>query len=289
MIFYRWKKLKKIEKIVKELDYNLDFLEKETEGVLEKAEESIRVTKRALKQIKILFLRKKLIPKNEEILFFKNVKPYVFSKLIYYVKLFSIESKRPRSSNKSQVKYFNNHIDRLQNYFNDNLEFYHYFRRGAIFLDEEYFIRGKADIRLFPDSLSFFIDDKFSTSHDTTVATIMAYDMLIIYLKREIDKLENNNSMETNINAFKKQSKLFWTGNKTDLIELIYALHSSGAVNSGTADIKEMASACEQMFNIDLGDYYRTFLEIRSRKMNQTKFIDKLKNSLENKMLDSDE
>ena len=95
--------------------------------------------------------------------------------------------------------------------------------------------------------------------------------------------------METNINAFKKQSKLFWTGNKTDLIELIYALHSSGAVNSGTADIKEMASACEQMFNIDLGDYYRTFLEIRSRKMNQTKFIDKLKNSLENKMLDSDE
>ncbi|AQS95178.1 tetracycline regulation of excision, RteC [Polaribacter sp. BM10] len=283
MIFYR---LKKIEK---ELDYNLDFLEKETEGVLEKAEESIRVTKRALKQIKILFLRKKLIPKNEEILFFKNMKPYVFSKLIYYVKLFSIESKRPRSSNKSQVKYFNNHIDRLQNYFNDNLEFYHYFRRGATFLDEEYFMRGKADIRLFPDSLSFFTDDKFSTSHDTTVATIMAYDMLIIYLKREIDKLENNNSMETNINAFKKQSKLFWTGNKTDLIELIYALHSSGAVNSGTADIKEMASACEQMFNIDLGDYYRTFLEIRSRKMNQTKFIDKLKNSLENKMLDSDE
>ena len=281
--------MKKIEKIVKELDYNLDFLEKETEGILEKAEESIRVTKRALEQIRILFLRKKLIPKNEEILFFKNMKPYVFSKLIYYVKLFSIESKRPRSSNKSQVKYFNNHIDRLQNYFNDNLEFYHYFRRGATFLDEEYFIRGKADIRLFPDSLSFFADDKFSSSHDTTVATIMAYDMLIIYLKREIDKLENNNSMETNYGAFTNQSKLFWTGNKTDLIELIYALHSSGSVNSGTADIKEMASACEQMFNIDLGDYYRTFLEIRSRKINQTKYIDKLKDSLENKMLDSDE
>lgn len=234
-------------------------------------------------------MRKKIIPKNEEILFFKNIKPYVFSKLIYYVKLFSIESKRPRSSNKSQVKYFNNHIDRLQNYFNDNLEFYHYFRRGATFLDEEYFIRGKADIRLFPDSLSFFADDKFSSSHDTTVATIMAYDMLIIYLKREIDKLENNNSMETNYGAFTNQSKLFWTGNKTDLIELIYALHSSGSVNSGTADIKEMASACEQMFNIDLGDYYRTFLEIRSRKINQTKYIDKLKDSLENKMLDSDE
>ncbi|WP_084443143.1 RteC domain-containing protein [Tenacibaculum soleae] len=281
--------MKKIERIVKKLDSNLDFLEKEIEGVLERSEEGIKVTQRALEQIRELLLKRKSTSTSDEIYFFKNIKPQVFSKLIYYVKLFSIESKRPRSSNKSQVKYFNKHIDRLQNYFNDNLEFYHYYRRGATFLDNEYFIRGKANIRLFPDSLSFFADDKFSTSHDSTVATILAYDMLIIYLKTEIDKLENNNSMEANYNAFQKQSKLFWTGNKTDLIELIYALHSSGVINSGTADIKEVALICEQMFNVSLGDYYRTFLEIRSRKINQTKFIDKLKESLVDKMLESDE
>jgi hypothetical protein len=113
--------------------------------------------------------------------------------------------------------------------------------------------------------------------------------MLIVYLQKEIELIENKNGMETNINAFQKQSKLFWTGNKTDLIELIYALHTSGAINSGTADIKEVALVCEQMFNVNLGDYYRTFLEIRSRKINQTKFIDKLKESLTNKMLESDE
>ncbi|CAM1347812.1 Tetracycline regulation of excision, RteC [Tenacibaculum insulae] len=282
-------KLKKIERIVRKLDFNLDFLEKEIEGVLEKSEEGIKVTQRALEQIRELILKRKSTSSSDEIYFFKNIKPQVFSKLIYYVKLFSIESKRPRSSNKSQVKYFNKHIDRLQNYFNDNLEFYHYYRRGATFLDNEYFIRGKANIRLFPDSLSFFADDKFSTSHDSTVATILAYDMLIIYLKTEIDKLENNNSMEANYNAFQKRSKLFWTGNKTDLIELVYALHSSGVINSGTADIKEVALICEQMFNVSLGDYYRTFLEIRSRKINQTKFIDKLKESLVDKMLESDE
>ena len=113
--------------------------------------------------------------------------------------------------------------------------------------------------------------------------------MLIVHLKKETDKL-NNNGMET-INSPNPtvSSKLFWTGNKTDLIELIYALHSSGAINSGTADIKEMASACEQIFNIDLGDYYRTFLEIRSRKINQTKFIDKLKESLTKRIEDTDE
>ena len=75
----------------------------------------------------------------------------------------------------------------------------------------------------------------------------------------------------------RETSKLFWTGSKTDLIEFIYALQCSGVVNSGTADIKELAVVFEQIFNIELGNYYHTFIEIRARKINSTKFIDKLK------------
>lgn len=281
--------MKIFEKIVEELDCHLEFLETDTEDVLIKAEEGIKMTKKILEKTRLLVSRRKFKSNEEEIKFFKCVKPHIYSKLIYYVKLFNIESKRPRSSNKAQVKYFNKHIDRLQNYFNDNLEFYHYYRRGATFLDEQYFLRGKADIRLFPDTFAFFADDKFATSHDSTVATILAYDMLIIYLKKETEKLENNNGMETNITAFQQHSKLFWTGSKTDLIELIYALQSSGCINSGTADIKEMAMACEQLFNIELGDFYRTFLEIRSRKISPTKFIDNLRESLLQKMEELDE
>lgn len=204
--------------------------------------------------------------------------------------MFNIESKGPRSSNKSQVKYLNKYIDKLQVYFNDNLEFYHYYRRGATFLDEQYFLRGKADIHLCLDTFHCFIDEQFPTSHDSTVATILAYDMLIVQLKAKIDKLENNNGMET-INSPNPMLalKLFWTGSKTDLIELIYALHSSGAINSGTADIKEMAAVYEQIFNIDLGNYYHTFIEIRARKSNNTKFIDKLKESLIKRYEESDE
>lgn len=276
--------MKKYINIVNNLDSSLDFLESENEDILVKAEEGIQIAKRALVQLRNSSAKSNFKNIEDEIHFFKQIKPQIFSKLIYYQKLFNIESKRPRSSNKSQIKYFNKHIDRLQNYFNDHLEFYHYYRRGATFLDEHYFVRGKIDIRLFPDTFSFFTDDKFSTSHDTTVATILAYDMLIVHLKTETNKLENINGMEATINPFEKQSRLFWTANKTDLIELIYALHSIGAINSGTADIKKMASACEQLFNIDLGDYYRTYLEIRSRKINQTKFLDKLKESLVSRM-----
>lgn len=276
------------DKELKTLNEKLLILD-DIDDVIIKSEKSIRIIKLSLSRLKKSINNNGFKSNALEIDFFKNTKPKILSKLIYYLKLFSIESKRPKGSHKIQVKYFNQYIERLQNYFNDNLEFYQYYRLESSSLDEHYFLRNKANIHLLPDAISFYCDDEFSTSHDGTVATIMAYDMLIIYLKEEIGKLENNNSMETNINAFQKQSKLFWTGNKTDLIELIYALHSIGAVNSGTADIKEVALVCEQMFNISLGDYYRTYLEIRSRKINQTKFLDKLKESLIARMESADE
>jgi RteC protein len=189
--------LKKHEEILKKLDASLEVLESDSKDILQKAEQGIKLTKQVLEQLRDLVVDQSFKKVSSEINFFRNVKPQVYSKLIYYVKLFNIESKRPRSSNKSQIKYLNRHIDKLQNYFNDNLEFYHYYRRNATTLDEQYFIRGKADIRLYPDTFHFFTDKQFSTSHDLTVATILAYDMLIIHLKKEIDKLENNNSMET--------------------------------------------------------------------------------------------
>ncbi|WP_371815732.1 RteC domain-containing protein [Flagellimonas sp. 389] len=55
--------------------------------------------------------------------------------------LFNIEKKRPRSSRKTQVKYLNKHIDKLQIYFHDNLEFYHFYRitvRNFNSLDKHY-------------------------------------------------------------------------------------------------------------------------------------------------------
>jgi len=73
------------------------------------------------------------------------------------------------------------------------------------------------------------------------------------------------------------------------LIELIYAIHSIGAFNRGTTDIKVLAAAFEQAFHIDLGDIYRTYVEIRARKKERTKFIDYMKESLIHRMDETDQ
>ena len=266
--------------LIVELEGKLEDLESGNEDVLFKAEIGIAHTEKCIKKLQKEVVQKGFPSAQEEVHFFKYIKPQAFSRLIYYVKLYSIEGRRPKGNFKSQTKYLDKHIDKLQIYFNDNQEFYHYYRRDATFLDQQYFMRGKADIFLYPDTFHFFTDKQFSTSHDCTVATILAYDMLIVYLKTEIDKLENTNGMESSILSPANPSKLFWTSHKVDLIELIYALHSSGAINSGMADIKEIALLCEEVFNIKLGNYYHTFVEIRARKSNNTKFVDRLKESL---------
>ena len=273
--------------ILKKLDSELNVLEIEEEDILVRAEKGIKLAKQTLKKVRSIIVDYEFKTKSEEIHFFKCTKPKIYSKLIYYVKLFNIEGKRPRGSNKSQVKYLNNYIEKLQTYFNDNLDFYHYYRREATVFDEQYFLRGKADIRLFPDSFHFFVDEEFATSHDSTVATILAYDLLIVHLKREIDKLENNGNYAS-LRLLQSKTKITWTAHKIYLIELIYALHSTDVINNGTVDIKDIAYFVEKTFKVDLGDYYRAFLEIRMRKNGRTKFLDILKKQLTKRMDDTD-
>lgn len=273
--------------ILKKLDSELNVLEIEEEDILVRAEKGIKLAKQTLKKVRSIIVDYEFKTKSEEIHFFKCTKPKIYSKLIYYVKLFNIEGKRPRGSNKSQVKYLNNYIEKLQTYFNDNLDFYHYYRREATVFDEQYFLRGKADIRLFPDSFHFFVDEEFATSHDSTVASILAYDLLIVHLKREIDKLENNGNYAS-LRLLQSKTKITWTAHKIYLIELIYALHSTDVINNGTVDIKDIAYFVEKTFKVDLGDYYRAFLEIRMRKNGRTKFLDILKKQLTKRMDDTD-
>jgi hypothetical protein len=273
----------KYQKLLSEFEGQLEALESGNGDILYKAERGIALVEKCIHKLQKQIVGQDFETQADEIYFFKHVKPQIFSKLIYYIRLFSIESKRPRGKDVAQIKYLQQQIDKLQTFFNENLEFYNYYRRGAMSMDEQYFVRGNRDLRMPLESFHFLIDDQFSTCQDGTVATIMAYDMLIVYLRKEVDDL-NNNMEPTKNTAMEKPSKLFWTGSKTDLIELLYALHTSKSINGGTVDIKEMASHFEYFYNVDLGNYYHTFIDIRSRKSSRTRFLDRLIEMLNQRM-----
>lgn len=93
----------------------------------------------------------------------------------------------------------------MQLYFNNNLGFYHYYKSKATHLDEQYFLRKNKTIRINVEEYYFFTEDKFSTSHDGSLAIVMAYTKLIKYLKNEIDKLNNTSENMEIINPFQKE------------------------------------------------------------------------------------
>lgn len=276
-----------LTKLLIELEDQLKFIDLEQDDPIKSAQLCIDICLRALNKLKSFIQRYKFRNQNDEIKFFKEIKPKFLSPLVYYLKVYKIESRKPNGSDKIRRKYLLNELDKLKHYFDSNLDFYRYYRTQSNYLDHKYFLRGKYDIRLTVDSFFFEADDRFCTSHDFKVAKILAHDRLQVYLEEELSNLDRK---ETNmITQDLPKVKLYWTESKTALIELIYALHSYGAFDNGRADIKDIAASFEHLFGVELGDYYRTFLEIRVRKTGRTKFIDSLKQSLVKRMDEADD
>lgn len=273
--------------LLNDLNNQLKFIDLEEDDAIKCAELSIDVCRNALNKLKTLLIKHKFRAQNEEIKFFKETKPKFLAPLIYHLKIYKIESRKPNGSNEIRKKYLLHELEKLKHYFDTNLDFYRYYRTQSNYLDHKYFLRGKYDIRLTVDSFFFEADERFSTSHDFKVAKILAHDRLQVYLEEELSNLDRK---ETNmITQEAPKVKLYWTESKTALIELIYALHSHGAFENGRADIKDIAASVEYLFGVELGDYYRTFLELRMRKTGRTKFLHTLIQSLSKKMDEAEE
>ncbi len=224
----------------------------------------------------------------DEIQFFKETKPQISSKLMYYNCIRTFETSRPIGNEAVQKEFILQQLDMLKNYSDDNIDFYRYYRAQRTDLDKHYFLRCQpADIETFFDSSYFERDQRFSTGFDFKVATILANDMLNDYLNAYLNKESHPiNHQQENTTIPKVNAK--WTGSKVALIELIYAIQTSGCINNGKSDLKKMTSYIENLFNIDLGDIYRTFLEIRGRKGNRVQCLDQLRKDLIIRMDEAD-
>lgn len=277
----------KINKTLIDLNEQLNFIDLEIDNHIKKSENAIEIILKSVTALKKIINNNKFKTETEEIIFFKEVKPQFTSKLIYHNMVYKIEMKRPNGGNRILKKYFLNELQKLKAYFDNELDFYKYYRSGSSYLDHKYFLRGKYDIKLALDSYYFETDISFSTSHDFKVARILANDLIQLYLEDQLIMIENKNLGEKS--QRKPNTKLIWTSSKVALTELIYALHSEGVFNNGAADLKDIAEYFEHIFEIELGQYRRTFLEIRARKTDKTKFISVLNEALLKRMENSDE
>lgn len=277
----------KFKQMLFELTEQLSFINLEMDDPIAKSEKSVELTLKAIDNLKKQFLKNKSISNENEIDFFKNIKPKFASLYIYHNAIFKIETKMPHGGERITKKYLNKELKKLKRYFDNNLDFYNYHRTGSTYLDYKYFIRGGHDLKLRLDSFYFEADHRFSTSHDFKVAKILAHDLVQVYIETKILKMGKKEHKEKS--QLEPKGKIIWTGSKVSLTEIMYAFHTKGVFNNGAAELKEIASYFEEIFHIDLGQYRRTFLEIRDRKSDKTKFINALEKELLKRMEETDE
>ena len=226
-----------------------------------------------VKQVKDYVLTNGFADINEEIVFFKELKPLLHSKLIYYMEIKEIESKRILYANKEFVRaYLIEQVERLTGYLEENIYTYKYLQLGSTFLDEALFTRK--NVFYMGEEIGMIDPDYDSMADYVDVESMNAYQMLLEYLNSEILLLDK---------PFSKSSKLVWHGTKRGLVELIYALVTKECF--GEATIKDLADFFQLNFNVDLGDYYGIYKELKERPVkNRAGFLGDLVDGLLKRM-----
>lgn len=274
-----------MQRLYEKMEGQLKVIKDESYPLLKETSQCINICRETLEELKKQVEKNPLKEVKDEVEFFKEIKPRFYSQFIYFVKIFHIEINRPTASDKVQISYLESQLMRIKHFFDNNLDFYQYYRSGATHFDEVYFVRGQQDIRLLPDDLTLSIDHSFSTIQSYKVSKLFAYELLRIYLNTAIASIQLTDPAELKV----ADRKLQWTGSKVSLIELIYSLQTAGVVNNGMADIKMLTNFFERTFQTDLGNVYNVFQEMRIRKKNRSSFLDLLKERLVQRMDEADE
>lgn len=254
----------------------------DSSSLLCKAERSYRIAETLILKLRDFIAEYAFQDKQEEIHFFKKVKPQFQKEVIYWSEIIQIEVNRPLPGSVEDKRYPKILLQGIEQYLTRNRWLYTYYRLGSTHEDELLFLREKAYGPFLPDG-NIDADPIFSTTASSTLARILAMEEIAQWL----------NSQKADKGRLQPEEdgrKLTWTGSKAQLIELVYALESYGIFNNGKTNVKEVMEYFQLCFNVDkVSNYYGYFQTMRIRKKDRTPFLNGLVEHTIRRMDESDE
>lgn len=239
----------------------------------EKLKLHIKLAKEILHNLRLNIRNRKFENFDEEIHFFKHIKPNIYAEFIFYNNQLKYQVSKPNTTNSILKNYLKNELKKIESQKRKNLKFYQYYKHNNTFLDHIYFLRENKQLELFSTDISVYLDSEFYTSHDTLAAEVLAYDLLTNFFKKEINTLKNISTSIIDDNNKNFKASLNWSASKTDFVELMYALKVSGAINTGNINTKELIIKLSKFFNLEISNSYKTYSEIKNRSLERTKFL----------------
>ena len=273
-----------LQNIILEIHIKEDKILSQNKRLIDEAYEMTLYLQDLLFTVKKYVIEEGFKNDEEEIYFFHTIKPKILGKLIYYNKIYRIETGCPVNNGKMYHTYFTSRLQELKKEYAEhicNSDFYRYYRSGRSDKDEVYFRLGNINYHDGLNSFVFEIDSQFSTFYDYKIARIIANELLYNYLLTKINPDENP---DMNFQKPEGTKDVFWTESKNALIEIIYALYACGAISHGKIGIRKISLMFQILFRIPLGDLHHAFHRMKTRSGSRTAFLDQLKTSLEEYM-----
>lgn len=242
---------------------------------------AIGIVSDSISRLKTLLLEQAFESQEEEIHFFKEIKPACDAYLIYYLRLLNRQEFIPASAS-DKIRFYQQELKTLDCFKQVNREFIRYLMTGATYLDEYYFLRSPAPDAGFLEDYGIVYDPALNTRMSQKAAIVRAHQMLSDYYQEQLMDLSGSPASSSEPGA-----GLTWEAPKVGLAELIYALYATGVF--GNAELQRVVRFVTTTFGVRFANPYKVFEEIRLRKKNRTTFLDFLRLNLLRRMDHDDE
>ncbi len=273
------------EKLYMQLEDEIEQIAITKPTPLKRLTASLNCIRKSLMELKDYIIQNPLVDQQEEIHFFKQIKPKFYCLQIFEIEVYNINSAIPSGTEDDILAYYLGELKIVQRFFNQNQFHYHYYRMDAEELDKLYFVRGTENqsvlIPVVPD-----LDPTFSTNCDYIFSKIRAYEMLRDYLLAIVGKsgLENDGKY---LRHGRKRDPLNWTGDTINLVELAYGIYVTDQLNGGKVSLADIVYWLETSLHVDLSRYYRRFEDIKRRKSkSKTFYLDHMRTSIHQRIDD---
>ena len=137
-------------------------------------------------EVNELFSEYQFPTQEDEIHFFKIVRPQFLSLLFFYNCVYKFESSKPFNCKREIKKYLLEHRIIINSFSTENKEFYKYHKSGNTCFDQIYFVRSKHDIKKCINNVLFILDDRFCTNHCYLTGKLLANELFSDYLETNL-------------------------------------------------------------------------------------------------------
>jgi hypothetical protein len=272
-------KAKFMEHFMKELEAGLKETLKEVEkenNILCRYSMRVQAIRKALEKMRDYNEKNPFASKAEEINYFKNLAPRLYSQLFYFYKIYQVELEKYYAQKQKMELFYRSELAVIYDFYQQHGEFCRYFHFGSTNLDEHYFTKGDWEETVIDDVAVMMGRDYCVGSY--WAARVIANQELQKYLEEELYNLQNPQGEKR---ATKSKRKLKWLAGPTDLIEVCEGFYLTGAF--GDATFKEIIEGAEEFYDISLGHFYNTSQEIGRRKKAKAKYCDEMSDAINKK------